>query len=79
MGSRYWHCKNRYATQDELLTAARYLHAHVPGQVGVLVIDWFHWKTMGDWSFDPKYWPDPKAMVQIVRLRASTSISKSIK
>ena len=62
-GTKYWHCKNRYASQEELLTAARYLHAHVPGQVGVLVIDWFHWKTMGDWSFDPEYWPDPAAMV----------------
>ena len=27
------------------------------------MIDWFHWKVMGDWSFDPKYWPDPQAMV----------------
>ena len=35
----------------------------VPGQVGVLVIDWFHWRVMGDWSFDPAFWPDPKAMV----------------
>lgn len=29
----------------------------------MLVIDWFHWKIMGDWSFDPEFWPDPKAMV----------------
>lgn len=29
----------------------------------MLVIDWFHWKLMGDWSFDPEYWPDVKAMV----------------
>ena len=36
----YWHCKNRYATQAELLDAARYLHANAPHQVGVLVIDW---------------------------------------
>jgi alpha-D-xyloside xylohydrolase len=60
----YWHCKNRYATQTELLDAARYLHAHAPYQVGVLVIDWFHWSIMGDWSFDPTYWPDPLAMVE---------------
>ena len=39
-GSLYWHCKNRYSNQSQLLTAARYLHKHVPGQVGVLVIDW---------------------------------------
>lgn len=88
----YWHCKNRYATQAELLDAARYLHANAPHQVGVLVIDWcvistqvggsalltsplpcpilslaqirFHWETMGDWSFDPMYWPDPRAMAE---------------
>lgn len=61
-GSQYWHCKNRYANQTQLLTAARYFHKHNLS-VGVLVIDWFHWKIMGDWSFDPKYWPDPQAMV----------------
>lgn len=63
-GSLYWHCKNRYSNQTQLLTAARYLHKNVPGQVGVLVIDWFHWKVMGDWSFDPEFWPDPAAMVE---------------
>ena len=55
-GSQYWHCKNRYANQTQLLTAARYFHENNLS-VGVLVIDWFHWKVMGDWSFDPKYWP----------------------
>ena len=50
------------SNQSQLLTAARYFHANNL-TVGVLVIDWFHWKTMGDWSFDPAYWPDPKAMV----------------
>eukprot|EP01050_Picozoa_sp_SAG11_P011091 SAG11_NODE_1151_length_5668_cov_6.748070_1_plen_330_part_00 len=40
-GSLYWHCKNRYSNQTQLLTAARYLHKHVPGKTGVLVIDWF--------------------------------------
>ena len=43
------------------------MHTHVPGKVGVLVIDWFHWRTMGDWSFDRRYWPDPQAMVDEVR------------
>jgi alpha-D-xyloside xylohydrolase len=62
-GSKYWHCKNRYSNQTQLLTAARYFHQHNLS-VGVLVIDWFHWRVMGDWSFDPKYWPDPKAMVE---------------
>ena len=48
--------------QEELLTAARGFHNRsVP--VDVIVIDWFHWKIMGDWSFNPTAWPDPKAMV----------------
>lgn len=65
-GSLYWHCKNRYSTQEDLLTAARYFHK-AGLDVGVLVVDWFHWKIMGDWSFDPQYWPDPQAMVDECR------------
>ena len=39
--AQYFHSKNRYTTQEDLLTAARYFHAKkLP--VGVLVIDWFH-------------------------------------
>ena len=30
-GSKYWHCKNRYSNQSQLLTAARYLHKHASG------------------------------------------------
>jgi alpha-D-xyloside xylohydrolase len=62
-GSQYWHCKNRYSNQTQLLIAARYFHKHNL-TVGVLVIDWFHWKLMGDWSFDETYWPDVKGMVE---------------
>ena len=29
----------------------------------MIVIDFFHWKYQGDWSFDAKFFPDPKAMV----------------
>lgn len=62
----YWHSRNRYASQQELLTAARGFHNRsVP--VDVIVIDWFHWKIMGDWSFNPQAWPDPKAMVDECR------------
>ena len=62
----YWHSRNRYASQEELLTAARGFHNRsVP--VDVIVIDWFHWKIMGDWSFNPAAWPDPKAMVDECR------------
>lgn len=57
-----WQCKLRYRTQDEVLEVAReYKRRGIP--LDVIVIDFFHWIRQGDWSFDPEYWPDPKAMV----------------
>lgn len=32
--------------------------------IDVIVIDFFHWTRQGDWQFDKKYWPDPKAMCE---------------
>lgn len=59
----FWQCKLRYKTQDELLQVAReYKRRQLP--VSVMVIDFYHWREMGDWSFDPKWWPDPGAMVK---------------
>ena len=29
-----------------------------------IVIDFFHWTRHGEWRFDPKEWPDPKAMLR---------------
>lgn len=56
-----WQCKLRYRTQDEVLEVAReYKRRGIP--LDVIVIDFFHWIRQGDWSFDPEYWPDPKAM-----------------
>ena len=40
--------------------------AEYPGRVFSLV-DFHHWRQMGDWSFDPEYWPDPTAMVRELR------------
>lgn len=61
-----WQCKLRYRTQDELLEVAREYHRRgIP--LDVIVIDFFHWIYQGDWSFDPKYWPDPKAMMEELR------------
>lgn len=58
----FWQCKLRYRTQEELLSVAReYKRRNIP--LDVIIIDFFHWIYQGDWSFDPKYWPDPKAMV----------------
>ena len=57
-----WQCKLRYRTQQEVLDVARkYRDLGIP--LDVVVIDFFHWVRQGEWSFDPKYWPDPKAMV----------------
>jgi len=59
----FWQCKLRYRTQEELLNVAHeYKKRGLP--LSVIVIDFFHWTEQGDWKFDPKYWPDPKAMVE---------------
>ena len=59
----FWQCKLRYQTQEELLEVAReYKRRELP--ISVIVIDYFHWPLQGDWKFDPKYWPDPDAMIK---------------
>lgn len=58
----FWQCKCRYESQDILLKVAReYKKRNIP--IDAIVIDFFHWTEQGDLKFDPKYWPDPKAMV----------------
>ncbi len=57
-----WQCKLRYRTQDEVLTVARQYQKEGI-KIDQIVIDFFHWTVQGDWKFDQKYWPDPKAMV----------------
>ena len=62
----FWQCKLRYQNQAELLGVAReYKRRGLP--LSVIVVDYFHWAMMGDWSFDPKCWPDPGAMVRELR------------
>ena len=57
----YIQCKQRYESQDEVLAVAKgYRDRHLPADV--LVVDWFYYTKMGQMDFDPKYWPDPKAM-----------------
>ena len=59
----FWQCKLRYQTQEELLNIAReYKRRGLP--IDVIVIDYFHWPLQGYWKFDPKYWPDPDAMIR---------------
>ena len=62
---RYIHCRERYDTQEELLTAARRFHAEgLP--VGTIVQDWQWWGKHG-WNamrFDEDKYPDPSGMVR---------------
>jgi len=61
--SGFWQCKLRYQSQGEFLNVAReFKERELP--LSVLVIDFMHWDTTGNWRLDPKFWPDPKAMVQ---------------
>ena len=57
-----WQCKLRYRTQAEVLEVAR-AYQKEGIRIDQIVIDFFHWTVQGDWKFDTRYWPDPKAMV----------------
>ena len=57
----FWQSKNRYRSQQELLSVAhQYRQMHIP--VDNIVQDWFWWDIMGSFRFNKNY-PDPKAMV----------------
>ncbi len=59
----FWQSKCRYESQEELLEVAREYHRRgIP--VDAIVIDYFHWSEQGNCDFDPKYWPDPEAMIR---------------
>lgn len=61
--SGFWQCKLRYESQQELLEVAReFKRRDLP--LSVIVIDFRHWKKIGDWKLDPAFWPDPKEMVR---------------
>lgn len=65
-GLGFWQSKLRYQTQEETLAVAReYKRRGLP--LDVLVIDFFHWRAQGEWSFDRDYWPDPQAMCDELR------------
>jgi len=57
----YIQCKQRYASQKEVLDVAQgYRDRHLPADV--MVVDWFYFTKMGQFDLDPKFWPDPAAM-----------------
>ncbi len=58
----YIQCKQRYTSQQQLLDVAKgYRDRHLP--IDDLVVDWFYYTKMGQMDMDPKYWPDPAAML----------------
>ena len=62
-GLGFWQCKLRYWNQEQLLNVAReYKRRNLP--IDVIVCDFFHWPKMGDYRFDPEFFPDPGAMVR---------------
>jgi alpha-D-xyloside xylohydrolase len=64
----FWQCKNRYASQAELLEVARtYRRLNIP--IDNIVQDWFWWNTMGEPVFDASRYPDPRAMVDELHKR----------
>jgi alpha-D-xyloside xylohydrolase len=57
----YIQCKQRYASQEEVLSVARgYRERHLPADI--LVVDWFYYTKMGEMDFAPDKWPDPDGM-----------------
>ncbi|MBP3657624.1 MAG: glycoside hydrolase family 31 protein [Clostridia bacterium] len=61
-GLGFWQCKLRYWNQEQLLEVAReYKRRGL--KIDVIVCDFFHWPRMGDYRFDPEFFPDPAAMV----------------
>ncbi|WP_430448637.1 glycoside hydrolase family 31 protein [Rhodophyticola sp.] len=62
----FWQCKLRYETQEEVLRVARgYKARGLP--LDCIVIDFFHWTKMGEWTFRSDEFPDPAAMVAELR------------
>ena len=58
----FWQSKNKYASQEQLLSIARkYRDLHIP--IDNIVQDWFWWTRTGEFKFNAKY-PDPAAMIR---------------
>jgi len=60
----YWHCQERFATQQELLDALHYFKRNgLP--LSILVQDWFWWldDTWNSMEWSKTRYPDPKAML----------------
>jgi alpha-D-xyloside xylohydrolase len=73
----FWQCKERYATQKELIdVVAEYRKRNVP--LDGIVQDWQYWKpgAWGEHEFDPARYPEPAAMVhELHELNAHVLVS----
>lgn len=59
----FMQCKNRYRSQQELLSIARtFRERKIP--CDVLIIDWLWFKEFGDLEWFKKDWPDPEGMLK---------------
>ena len=57
----FWQCRLRYETQEKLLEVYR-KYRELGIHLSVIIVDFFHWTEQGDYKFDPRCWPDVKAM-----------------
>ena len=65
----YWQSRERYKSRTELLDVLReYRKRQIP--IDNIMLDWSYWPVdaWGSHEFDPKYFPDPKGMVDSVHL-----------
>ncbi len=57
----FWQCKNKYASQAEILDVAhKYRALEIP--IDNIVQDWFWWTSTGEFIFNKNY-PDPGKMI----------------
>ena len=64
--SGFWQCKLRYRSRAEVIAAAQgYVNRSLP--LSVIVLDYLNWAHLGDFSIDPKCFPDPAGMVKELR------------
>jgi alpha-D-xyloside xylohydrolase len=73
----YWQSRERYKSQNELLDVVKeYRKDSIP--IDNIVLDWSYWpvESWGSHEFDPKFFPDPKGMVdEVHKLNARIMIS----
>ncbi|MDR7209876.1 alpha-D-xyloside xylohydrolase [Flavobacterium piscis] len=63
----YWQSRERYKTEDEILSNLKeFRERKIP--IDNIVLDWNYWEedSWGSHQFDPKRFPNPKAMVDSI-------------